>query len=287
MRHLLVAFTCLAVFAMSGPLIARPVRDSAVEKAGAALLWGDPSTWQSNSEIQRVALGNDVFVERLHGEAALAHLYNLMSRRPEAFAAARKSLEQRGFAPTNIVTVERTIRLARSRPKEGGALAVPAQTSSEQNSDGEIVFWSWDDGNNGTWEGEIYIEIYSTGAASTWEGQIDDSTDQYPWIYYRKLWEGAGGGGPHEVQNEVSPPLPGSRAQIVPAVLLESCGLEAGRVVPVSFYQWAVCWRACVLGGCTAAAAWCRLTGPAWPECWSVRCVAAEIGCAVSCYFAN
>lgn len=170
-------------------------------------------------DIRRVRLGNDVWVERLTGKAALAHLHNIMSRRPGAFDRARQSLRDRGFVPTETVYVERTIRLASTQPF-GKGLVVPAQDYSESNEDGEILFWSWDDGDDATWEGSIYIEIYSDGAASTWEGQIDASNEEHNWIYYLKTWEGGPGPGePLEARFDLAPPRPGHAPRIVTADL--------------------------------------------------------------------
>jgi hypothetical protein len=227
-----------------------------------------------NPEIREVKIGEGLRLQDMTGEAALDHFYNVLSRKPKAFSAARKALAGRGFAPTNTVFVERTVRLLS-----------PASTS-ETSPDGEIVFWSWDDGDNGTWEGAIYVEVYADGAASTWEGQLDTSTQDYPWIEVHKTWEGGagGGGGPLPVSFNGRPPLPGSLAGVAPAVQLPIPFAGAGAYTPVSFYQWARCWRGCVVTGCGAAAVGCLFSDGGWPGCWAGWCLGSEASCAVGCY---
>ena len=78
---------------------------------------------QGSTEIELVAVNENVAIEKLRGREALSHLYNLFSRKPQAFEAARKDLEERGFRPTDTVYVERTIRLAGKR----GPAAVSAR----------------------------------------------------------------------------------------------------------------------------------------------------------------
>jgi len=143
-----------------------------------------PASEQNSPDIVRARLGEDAMVEKMKGEAALTHLYNLFSRRPQALRAARKSLMDKGFEPTENVYVERTVRFLSDPSGHGEIEATPVQSYSEQSSEGEIIFWSWDDGNDATWEGIIYVEVYATNEASTWEGQLDASDSNLPWIYY-------------------------------------------------------------------------------------------------------
>jgi len=157
---------------------------------------------------------------------------------------------------------------------------------TESNAQAEITLWSSDDGNNNTWEGTIYVEIYSNGAAATYNGQIDVSATSYPWVWYRKEWERPpthGGGVSFRRDGLRSPEL----LTTSPAVLSFLPGDLAVNVVPVSFYGWAICWRACVIAGCTTAAFGCLHSGPAWPGCWGAWCFGAEAGCAASCYVVN
>lgn len=238
---------------------------------------------QLSEGVSLVRLANGVDVERLTGDAALAHLRNLMSRNPAAFAQSRKDLLARGFKPTETVFVERTLRQARSRWDQARPFQY-VQDYSESNSDGEIVFWSWTDGDDDTWEGSIYVTIYSNGAETTWDGQIYDATEDHPWVWYQKTYERQ----PIDKQIEYSaPPLPGRGAEAIQLARLGQPMWKPEFLPAGSFYNWSVCWRSAVVGGCTTAAVACRLSGPAWPGCFGAWCVGAEVGGAIGCYFAN
>jgi len=225
-----------------------------------------PVVHQLRDDIRLVQLGPETAVEQMKGQAARSHIRNLMSRQPQAFAASRGLLTERGYVPTDHFYVERTINLAgKKRDKDDIQFAY-----SENNVDGEIDIWSWDDGNPDTWEGSIYVEVYRNGSASTWGGQIDDSRTDYPWIWYRETWEKPGVGGPRQIR--LVPPKPTNGIELV-----------RGDNELASFYNWAECWRRAVVGGCTAAAIGCKRMGPAWPECFGFICVGVEIGSAIGC----
>jgi hypothetical protein len=81
--------------------------------------------------------------ELLQGKAALAHLERLKAENPRIFERAAEVLTRRGYRRTDIVAVRRVVdRHARGPRAEG---VRPAQNYSENSSQGEIVFWSWDD----------------------------------------------------------------------------------------------------------------------------------------------
>lgn len=243
-----------------------------------------PASEQGSPDVVRTRLGEDAMVEKMKGEAALTHLYNLFSKRPQAFRAARKSLMDKGFEPTDNVYVERTVRFASDRSGHGDIEATPVESYSEQSSEGEIIFWSWDDGVDGTWEGVIYVEAYSTNEASSWEGQMDISDSNLPWIYYNNTWSGGGngpGGDPLPVDGG-EPPLPSQRPTVTFASWPPPSSYNGG-IVQVGWIEWAECWRACVAGGCVAVAIGCGASGPLWPGCFGFGCLGVEVGCAVSC----
>lgn len=205
----------------------------------------------------------------------------------EAFKAARKALEARGYRPTQQVYVERTVRLASNRSGKPGAGIVAAQDYSEQSGEGEIIFWSWDDGNDNTWEGSVYVEVYSNGDAATWEGQIDASNEDHEWVYYQMTWSGGpgGGGDPLPVGLE-APPLPSRNAYPSPTLAAwpPPSASSGSMYLPVDWSSWAKCWRACVVGGCITVAFGCIASGPLWPACFGWGCVGMELGCGVTCY---
>lgn len=225
-----------------------------------------PVVHQLGDDVRLVQLNAETAVEQMNGQAARSHVRNLLSRQPQAFAASRKLMTERGYVPTDHYYVERTINLAAKKRGEGDNQFA----YSESNADGEIVIWSWDDGNPDTWEGSIYVEVYRDGSASTWDGQIDESRTDYPWIWYRKTWEKPGRGGPKPVH--LVPPFPTNGIQ-----------LASADYQLAGFYEWAVCWRSGVVSGCTAAAIGCRRLGPAWAECFGFLCVGAEVGSAIGC----
>jgi hypothetical protein len=117
-------------------------------------------------------------VLELHGEAARVRLRELMSRRPEAFANLQ--LPKQGYRPTDIVHVERIASF-----RSAGFLST--QTQQELTSEGEILFWSWDDGDDSTWEGVIYFEHYASGLAGTNEAQIDCSNEEQPLLWSQNV----------------------------------------------------------------------------------------------------
>lgn len=237
----------------------------------------------SPGDVQLVKLGGDVWVERLTGVAALAHLNNLRSRRPKAFANSGKTLRQRGFTPTDHVYVERTLRLASSDTSATAPGFGLAQTYSEQNASGEIVITSWTDGDDNTWEGQIYVEVYSDNDASTWEGQIDASDSNHDWVYYTKTWESPDG----PLQQEVSNPFgEAPMGKAVPAVISpETERLREGyRLARQSWLEWAYCWRQSVVAWCSAGAVGCVATNGGWAGCWGATCSGVLVGSAIGCY---
>ena len=124
------------------------------------------------------AKATDRSLESLRGEAAREHLRNLLAKRSEAYARSRANLRQRGFLPTEIVVVHRTARtdVVERRRDKGLRLA---QDHYDSNDDGEVVFWSWDDGDDTTWEGSFYAERYSDGAWLMVDVQVDIATEDY------------------------------------------------------------------------------------------------------------
>jgi hypothetical protein len=246
-----------------------------------------PIVQQISPDVRLIKYGNGVQVEQLKGDAALAHLQNLIARHPRAFAASRSDMAKRGFHPSKTVFVERTYREVSDRNKRPGHPYELAQTSGEQNSDGEIDFWSYD-GPGDSWQGTIYMEIYSDGAASTWDAQIDTSTQDYPYNWVTNTWSYEGNDGPIDrTALPEKPPLPGSVSR---AAAIQFAAWRPGQpVVPVLFnwYNWSVCWRAGVLSGCTTAAVGCLRSAAAWPACFGLWCVGAEIGSGIGCAVAN
>jgi hypothetical protein len=242
----------------------------------------------SSMDIRMIANNGSVAVEELRGAAALAHMQNLRSRRPAAFAKVAMSLRARGFVPTDIVYVQRTVRLASGG--SGGSIAPQFASYSESNSEGEITLWSWDDGDDRTWEGSIYVEKYG-GESAMAEGQLDVSTESWSWYYTDVVWES----GPispeyQDVRRQLSPRAealqqPAAAAVTTPfnpPLTVYMFAQEGGGRDWIQFFK---DYRACVVGWCTGATVACLVSGPKWPLCWGGACVGAQIGCFIDNYW--
>ena len=55
----------------------------------------------------------------------------------------------------------------------------PIQNGSVSQDGIEVVWYSWDDGDNSTWEGETWAQNYNTGEGVTWDGQIPLNSDHF------------------------------------------------------------------------------------------------------------
>jgi hypothetical protein len=230
----------------------------------------------------------DVAVEQIHGKSAVAHLRNLMARRPEAFKRSAELLRAKGHVPTEEVFVERTLRTRFGTYKGEGMSASPysfVQTSGESSQDGEIVFWSWD-GPGYTWQGTIYMEVYGYGAA-TWDGEIDTDDSNYPWNWETQTWASpdcSPNCGP-ENQTGLQPrPLrPGDMSRgAIQLAAMRSKG-DYSLASWNSWYNWSICFRTAVVAGCTAAAVGCSRVKAAFPACFGLWCVGVEIGSGIGC----
>jgi hypothetical protein len=249
--------------------------------------YAQPVVQDISPEIKLIKFGNGVQVEQLRGNAASAHLQNLIARHPKAFAESRKDMARRGFHPTNTVFVERTYRDVSNRSQHPTHPYELVQTSNEQNSDGEIVFWSYD-GPGDSWQGSIYMEVYSDGAASMWNGQIDTTSQDYPYNWVENTWSYGGDDGPDtRTALPNHPPLPGNISRIAGVQFASWKPGQGALLVTFNWYNWSTCWRAGVVGGCTTAAVGCLRSAAAWPACFGLWCVGAEIGTGLACAIAN
>jgi hypothetical protein len=274
----------LPAFLSLSLLLLSPILVSAGERGGYGPVY--PVVQQISNDVRLVELTPEVAVEQIRGASAVARLQKIMARHPEVFAKSRKRWLERGYTPTQEVFIERTVR----RGAGNGDITL-TQTSGESNAEGEILFWSYD-GPGYTWQGTIYVEVYADNSASMWDGQIDTSSDEHPWIFQEMTWSG-GGSGPEGPENRVKrfgpPPLPGHLARTGGIQLAvnrqpDFRSHNGPGILPVrSFYDWAVCWRAGVVSGCTTAAVGCMRVKAGWPACFGLWCVGAEIGSAIGC----
>jgi hypothetical protein len=145
---------------------------------------------------------------QLIGQQADAYLAQKASRNP-VFARALKESEDRLAAkgwkkvPGGAMVVTRTVREAEpnflGRVLRLFGAPVHAQYLTAGTGSGEIVFSSWDDGDNNTWEGFIAIDDYTRGDTFDLEIQFDYSASVNgtvePTITYQGYtgWWGANG----------------------------------------------------------------------------------------------
>lgn len=233
-------------------------------------------------------LPNGLYLEELSGESARRHLEQLMSRRPNAFANI--SLAAKGYIPTEHVVVQRISRI----PTQLGASqwnSFFTQTYEEYDAEGEIMFWSWDNGDDNTWEGVIWFEHYASGLAGTNEAQFDVSNEEHPMMWLDNTWESSGGGGDGDGDHELVEMVRWSGPRCgtgVPGVRFASLGtgsvtgtyaLAAG----FDWGSWGRCTGAWTVAGCSGAAVACIAAGPKWAPCFGFGCAGAFVAAAVGC----
>jgi hypothetical protein len=264
---LILMFTTTA-----GPAFATPVVTTSGERAPAAALARTSDYVRAVSDDGRSA------VDTLTDEAARAHLAELRARKPSAFAKADAMMEKKGYARTEIVVVRRSVDLRGERGRANGI----APVQSYSNDDGEIVFYSWDDGDDGTWEGQVYVENYATGASILVNGQILISDAAVPVQWERTVY--SSGGDPRLIAPEAR-----SGCDVVQVASADHDVIEKVRagaanadIQLVQIRGYLQRWVTCSAGGCVAALIGCRYTGPAWGYCTGVGCFAAMIGCAIA-----
>jgi hypothetical protein len=235
----------------------------------------------AESAVRRFDTGDGSYVvvqsgqayEVLKGTRAFRHLSDKRLAHPERFLGMGSALASRGYRPTDTIFVERSLTPKEALDalgKEGEGLIRPLLSSTTySNSQGEQIFWSWDDGNDGTWEGSQYVERYSDHAWVTYDGQLDISNTNGDAIWSQKT----GGSSGITPENQVSFPGAAGHSDVRLAGFFGNLDEE--------FKDWAVC----ITGGCLACAGGCLFTGPAYPVCYGSCCFGVSIACAFDYYF--
>ena len=230
------------------------------------------SSSSTATQPQMYSIGNGKSVQVLTGVEALNHLKNLQARRPQVFAKSSERLRARGWKPTENVVVVRTVRDSLAR-RGGSNGIVPAQTA--YTDEGEVVFWSWDDGDDGTWEGEMWAQRYSDAAEALSDAQADVRTeDQYV------IWEDLVYWDSPTIRQEYQQVRENFRkaSPFLLASLRPANGIQLARVDARQFVR---DWMACTVVGCGGAAAGCVFSGPLYIECVFLGCHAAVSFCAL------
>jgi hypothetical protein len=213
-------------------------------------------------------------VEILKGVAAVSHMKNVQARRPQAFSKSREHLRALGWTPTEHVVVMRTVNDRLARGNSDGI--VPAQVID--TNEGEVIFWSWDDGNNSTWEGEMYAVRYEDGAEITSDVQMDTVANQ---VIYDDVVHHQPGvlSYYHYVGNDGMAP---SAAALFAAMGTPSRSDIQLATSTFDGRQFGKDWLACVVAACAAAIFGCAVSGPLYVECLALSCAGATVGCALA-----
>lgn len=258
MRHAIV--TSLIILALAAPSWGQAA-DQVDSPSAAACASQSLAAMQSNPQVA---------VEVLEGSQAREHLEQLKKAHPGRFKGLGAALREHGAHPTNIVTVMRTRQLVlpglQGQTNSSGAPNnLETRSDSASDADGEVIFSSWDDGDDSTWEGTIYTVDYSDGSWSTWEGQANIASADYYGVWGSIVASGRPGGDPLPKSTTGSETIAGS---------------DMASIGPKS---WSSYWPCLAAGayGCTQV---CVFAGPYLPHCL-IGCAAfTAIRCAIYAY---
>lgn len=205
--------------------------------------------------------------EVLKGMRALSHLRNLQSRRPDVFAKSEVRLRARGWVPTETVVVFRSLRDTIATTS-----AVTTLETTITSDEGEVTFWSWNDGDNGTWEGEMFASRYEDSAEVGTAGQIDIRTAAPVVLWEEVFYEKPGTGEDFQEPLSASPISRNSGSTSIGSI-------QPNKMNTTDFF-WD--WVDCVVATCLTAIVGCASVGPGYIECVVLFCHAGVIGCAVA-----
>lgn len=229
-----------------------------------------------SSGVYRTQGAGGSVIEVLTGEAASNHLRNLKARRVKAFETSDLSLRSRGWRPTGHAVVMRTLRPANAR-RDSSADSGIALVQNIYTDEGEVVFSSWTDGDNQTWEGEMWAINYSTGGEVLQEGQIDSLTHDV--TYESTVWSKAGARDKDPVN------LYRPQAKQGSGILLAKNAdfvRDPSIKLVVDMRKFFKDWIGCTLVGCGTSVAGCYFSGPLYIECVVVLCAVSKDLCALN-----
>jgi hypothetical protein len=253
-----------------------------------------------NSEVVTKIVGNgSAAVQVLRGAAARAYqrqVHGRSPRRAAAFARAAERLGRMGYKPTDKVVAQRIVR--RSVVRSGGIMPVSLKLTptgqTTEVSDGvvDLIWTSWDTGDNSTWTGVTEASNYEDNLWGTFTGQHDLTSEDTAWrqVFWANYEGGGDGGGPYPIRYDVQPsPDYGRRAAKggvlagAPRLLLAAAG-GPGAVAYVRPNRW---WKGDYRGYYGCSAAWCAgaaigcalFADGAAPGCFAAGCTGAMIGC--------
>lgn len=218
-----------------------------------------PSAPAASPERSFEQTGPATGFETLRGEAAMNHIANWKAKRPGEFRRATEQMIARGYRPTQIAVVVRSLHLTSDGwvPAKNLGPYRRAQTTV-QAAEGEVIFWSWDDGDPTTWEGTIHCENYTSGVTVDLDDQADITTDNPFVISEITTFEER-----HDPY-EIRLPRHESRGEIYP--VLDRANKR---------------FLGCIIGGLVGSAMGCAITGAAWLPCFVAGATATVIGCLI------
>jgi len=237
--------------------------------------------WLATSALQSSGVPNPggepkLGVETLSGERGLEYLESLKRAHPERFSKAGASLAQAGYRPTSIVVALRLTHFSPVSAVRGLGPAGALPTTTVATSAGEVIFHSWDDGDDGTWEGSVYVERYSDGAWVLYDVQYDIETADYFEVWSEGM--GGGGGGPGGDPIEAR-----YRSDRSSGILVASLRIpDLGFILPTfPYYYGHDPFLTCLTAGAAGCAAGCTFTGPGWGPCFGACATGVVVACAI------
>lgn len=235
------------------------------------------STDRAECRTAQSGVAPGVTEQVLTGERARDHLRNLMARHPKVFAEARRQMLANGYSPTTVVTVRRTVRSDLIHDQSPHRPVDPRLAQSYSSSEGEITFWSWDDGDDSTWEGTVHVSRYSDGVWRTINGQSYIGNENYSGIWSQLVGEWSPP--EEEFQSEWNSASPDGTVRFAD---WDGSHEPEYRLAFLEEFDWDGYWI-CVTARCGAACpTLCAFAGPFWGYCYGGCCVGTGlIGCAI------
>jgi len=226
----------------------------------------------------------DPNVTRLSGPEAMARIQERSGKHPGPFGRAVEALKKRGFQPTTQAWA--VLHSAKASGPVDSKNGIQLAQYSWSGDEGEIDFWSWDDGDNGTWEGVLYAENYDTGVAVTFDLQINIEVDGNYWTVFSDCTGAERNGQPYEVKTS---PAGGqdsgirlaslnAESRFLPA-LLSSMNVKQAPGHPYELVLHPQQYFGCAFWGCLAVAVGCAFLGPGAPPCFFAACTAVLVAC--------
>lgn len=287
MKNMVVcALACLAIL-VTTPLFA----DAGNQSVPRETPFVDPSPFLPNTDVQRYESPDGRrAMEVITGSTALSVLQNLKARHRAHIEKAAARLREKGYTMTSEVVVVRQIDLQARKHRSG---AIQPASDSYSTSDGEIIFWSWDDGDDSTWEGTVYVANYGNGGYTYIDGQIDTLHDELAPVWEDTIYYYGGSGGDPCVENcepiYQTRNLFGDDKPIQLASLMSDLRYAVhNELEPAEYHRvhhlgaHLRSWGKCFLVSCGVSATTCRWAGPAWGKCALAGCGASAILCGVA-----